>query len=193
MELWNSVQVRWTGPYAWPTFETLAGLPPIPKHPGIYLWTFEYQDGYIVYAAGITRRSMPIRFREHTKKYLKGDYTILDVTAISRGVRKEIWHGWGWTSEKSGDYEQRKCVLVAAGRRQLAAFRVFVADIGTAPRLLERIEAAIMNTLYKQQPPYCDIPDKGMMLASRWAWEQPIAAQFQSETKLFGLPPQIEI
>lgn len=192
-EAGDSMEVRWTGPYAWPAFEREAGLPAIPEHPGVYLWTSDYGDEYIVYAAGITRRSIPVRHREHTREYMTGEYTILDMAAMSRGVREEIWHGWGWTPEKRRLYERRKRDLVAAARHQLAAFRVFVADIGTAPRLLERIEAAIMNTLYEQPSPCCDIPDRGMMLAPRWESEEPIAARMQSEVEFLGLPSEIEI
>lgn len=193
MEFANAIGIEWTGPYAWPTYEAESDLPPIPKHPGIYLWVSEYQAGYIIYAAGITRRSIPTRLREHTAKYMTGDYTILDMTAMNCGVRKEIWHGWGWTPEKRKDYEERKDDLVAAARHQLAAFRIFVADVGTVPRLLERLEAAIMNALYREPPPYCDIPDRGMMLAPRWESEEPITVRFRSEVKLFGLPPDLEI
>jgi hypothetical protein len=193
MKSGNSINVHWTRPYAWPAFETETGLAAIPKHPGIYLWTAEYREGYIIYAAGITRRPLPTRFREHTQKYINGDYTILDMPAMSRGVREEIWQGWGWTPEKRRDYEERKDDLVAAARRQLTAFRVFVADVETTPRVLERLEAAIMNTLYVEQAPYCEVPDRGMMLAPRWESEEPITARFQGEVKLFGLPTVIEI
>lgn len=193
MEVIDSMEVRWGGPYAWPTFEAEADLPAIPVHPGIYLWTSEYVDDYIIYAAGITRRSIPVRLQEHTAKYMAGEYTILNMAAMSRGIRDEIWHGWGWTPEKRRDYEQRKCDLVAAARRQLASFRVFVADVGTAPRILERIEAAIMNTLYRQPSPCCDIPDRGMMLAPRWNSEEPIMVQMKSDVNFFGLPLEIEI
>lgn len=187
------MEVQWNGPYAWPKFEIDADLPAVPVHPGVYLWTFECGGDYIIYAAGITRRSVSVRLREHTRKYLTGEYTILDMSAMSRGVREEIWHGWGWTSEKRENYERRKCELVTAARCQLAAFRVFVADVGSAPRLLERIEAAIMNALYEQQSPCCDIPDRGMMLAPRWGSEESIMVRIKSEVKFLGLPSEIEI
>ena len=193
METANATEVAWTGPHAWPTFEGESALLPVPNHSGIYLWAFEYRSGYIIYVAGITRRSIPTRLREHTAKYMKGDYTILDMTAITRGVRKELWHGWGWIPEKRKEYEERKEDLVVAARRQLAAYRVFVADVGTAPRLLERLEGAIMNALYGEPPPYSEIPDKGMMLAPRWESEEPITARFRSDATLFGLPPEVEI
>ncbi len=189
----TAIDIEWIGPFAWPKFETESDLPAIPKHPGIYLMTSAYKTGYIIYAAGITRRPIPIRFREHTMKYLSGDYTILDMSVMKLGVRKEIWHGWGWTPEKRKDYERRENELAEAARKQLAAFRIFVANVGKMPRILERLEATIINTLYKDAPPFCDIPDRGMMLAPRWKSEIPITVFMHCAVKLHGIPQQLEI
>jgi hypothetical protein len=187
------MKVEWTGPYAWPTFEELSGLPAIPKHPGIYLWTAEYRTGYLIYAAGITRRPIPFRFKEHTAKYRQGEYTILDMKSMNCGIRKEIWHGWGWSPEKRKSYEERKTELIAAVKKQLSEFRIFVADVETIPRILERLEAGIMNVLYEGISPYCDIPDKGMRLSPRWECEQPIIVEFLRQVELFGLPIKMVI
>ena len=94
-----TIEATWDGPYSWPTYETENKLPPIPKIPGVYLQTFEYQGGYLIYAAGLTRRPAPRRFREHTHKYMNGEYTVLDIAAVQQGIRKEIWHGWGYAKE----------------------------------------------------------------------------------------------
>ena len=51
----------------------------------------------------------------------------------------------------------------------------FPADVGTPLRFLERILAAVMNRLYAQPPPFCDVPDRGMMLAPRRPSEEPMA------------------
>lgn len=115
------------------------------------------------------------------------------MSAMKRGVRKEIWHGWGWTPAKRKEYELRKNDLVEAVREQLAAFNIFVANMGKGPRILERLEAAIMNYLYRSAPPFCDIPDKGMMLAPKWVTESPIMVSMSCAAKLYGIPQQLEI
>ncbi|MGB9927424.1 MAG: hypothetical protein ACPK85_03335 [Methanosarcina sp.] len=112
---------------------------------------------------------------------------------MKHGVRKEIWHGWGWTPEKRKEYERRKSELMEAARKQLAAFHIFVEDVGTEPRILERLETTIMNTLYKSAPPFCDIPDRGMMLAPQWKSESPITAFMRCSVELYGIPEQLEI
>jgi hypothetical protein len=187
------IECTWTGPYGWPKFEIESNLSPIPRQPGVYLQTVEYQSGYLIYAAGLTRRSMPKRFREHTYKYMSGDYNVLDIDAMQQGVRKEIWHGWGWSTEKREEFEKQKSIIHKAVHKQLMGFRIFVTNVGTKPRILERIEASTMNTLYQQPSPFCDIPDRGMMLAPRWNTESPILVKNKCAVMLYGLPPFLDI
>lgn len=187
------VEIVWTGPYSWPHFETESNLPSIPNQPGVYLQAVEYQNGYLIYAAGLTRRSIPKRFREHTRKYMDGDYNVLDIVMMRQGVRREIWHGWGWSPEKRAEYEERRTIILGAVQEQLAGFRIFIADVGTEPRFLERLEASVMNSLYQQPPPLCDIPDRGMMLSPRWKSENPIVVKNACAVKLHGLPDCLQI
>jgi hypothetical protein len=188
----DKIDVEWRGVFGWPKF----GGKPIPKKPGAYLWTVEYQNGYLIYAAGITRRPMPERFREHTREYMNGIYNVLDIAAMKAGFRREIWHGL-WLGkhprEKLAEYKKRRLEIQEAARKQLAGFRIFTADIGVTPRILERLEAAIMDALDKQPMPLRDIPDRGMMLAPRWKLETPIIVKNKCSKVLYGLPDCLEI
>jgi len=143
-------------------------LEPITKLPGVYLQTFEYHDGYLIYATGITRRTIPMRFSEHTSKYLNGEYNVLDITAAHEGIRKEVWHGWGYARKHRAEFKKRKSEILNAVRKQLSGFRIFIAEVGKESRIYERLEASIMNSLYQQPLPFCDIPDRG-----RETWERP--------------------
>ena len=90
------MDVTWSGPYAWPGFEKINVLPPLPDHGGVYLQTFEHRDGrYVLYAAGITRQRFRRRFMQHNRAYLSGDYNILDPAEACNGVRSEnlAWLG----------------------------------------------------------------------------------------------------
>ncbi len=190
----KKIQLIWQGPFCWPKFDSASAAPfdlILVDACGIYLWTVEYCDGFLIYAAGITRRSFQERFREHTRHYLNGVYTIFDVIALQQGIRTELWHGF-WmkkrSTKKQKEYESRREEIVEAARNQLSVFRIFVAQVDPTPRILQRLEASIMNTLYTSAVPISEIPDRGMMLAPRWQSERPIIAKNIAPVKLHGLP-----
>lgn len=182
------MRLSWSGPHAWPGYER-DGLSLLPSHSGVYLWTFAHQDGFLLYAAGQTG-SLTERFRKHTSHYMSGDYTILDAAQAKNGIRFEIWHGWGWTTTKRAEYEQRRAELRDAARQQLAEFRIFVADVGPQKRTRERLEAAIMKRLYADGAP---LPDRGMYLAPRRNNEEPISVLNACASTLYGLAEQLVI
>jgi hypothetical protein len=184
------MEIIWTGPYGWPKYE--GQIPPVPLHAGVYLLTVEYRNGYLIYAAGLTRRPIRKRLTEHTRKYLCGDYNVLDIRALQNCVRKEIWHGWGWSREKRLRFRKQRIKIIEAVRRQLEGFRVFVSDSSPEERILERIEASIMNTLYQHRR-FCTIPDEGMWLARSLSSDKPISVTNKCPVKLHGLPAHMEI
>ena len=89
----KEMRVSWSAPHAWPKFETVTGLPPLPRRPGVYLWTFEYRDGYLIYLAGEMRQLFRNQHRQHRDKYMAGRYSIFDLVRAKNGVRSEAWHG----------------------------------------------------------------------------------------------------
>ena len=189
----TNLAVDFKGPFSWPKYEIENGLPSLPKHPGLYLQAADYKEGYVVYLAGLTRRPLIVRFKEHGNKYMKGEYSVLDMAAMRQGKRLEVWHGWGWTAEKRALFEHGQQFVTDAVHKQLRDFRIFVADVDTKGRILERLEAAIMMHLYNQPPPFCNIPDRGMHLSSRWKSESPITASVSASKKLYGLPEKFEL
>lgn len=187
------IVLHWKGPFSWPKFEFENGLPAIPKEPGLYIQSAEYNEGYIIYCAGISRRPIPDRFREHSRSYLKGDYNILDIDLMKQGIRKVLWQGWGWSDEKRNKFNSNKSSLQDAVNKQLSGFRIFTVDIGLEPRILERLEAKVMSCLYHSEYLYCELPDKGMKLLPRRDDEKRITVKNNCEKALFGLPLAFEI
>lgn len=187
------VEAVWKGPNFWPGYgERTIDF----DLPGLYLFTFPYDDGYLIYAAGITKRPIAKRLSEHTRKYLNGEYTVLDIDAIKTWKRIEHWHGLQWLKYPQHlvrEFETRKSEIVGLAKMQLSAYRLFVCHLQPDSRLLARFEAAIMNLLYIAKPPFCDIPDHGMMLAPRWEDESPIMVKNRCEYKLLCLPATMEI
>ena len=76
--------IHWTGPFSLPGYENINGLKSIPDLEGIYLFTFKYNDGFLVYSAGITN-STKRRLKTHIREYKKGNYTFETILSILDG------------------------------------------------------------------------------------------------------------
>lgn len=183
--------IEWEGPFSWPKYEEDTNLPSIPDVQGVYLLTFQFQDGYLLYSAGITN-STKKRLNAHTREYKKGNYTVLDVTAAKNGKRKEIWHGWGYAKTHREEFQAKKKRILEVVDRQLRAFRVFIAEISDE-RTRERLEAALMLNMYVSKEPWSELADRGMYLKERSNSEMPIETINRSEGKIYGLPEVLEI
>jgi hypothetical protein len=194
------IELRWEGLFRWPGHSFQGEAKSLDdammvSRCGVYLWTVEHCDGYLIYTAGITCRPFVKRFREHTRAYLNGVYTIFDVPSLREGIRKEIWHGFWFKKrsiEKQKAYESRADELRMAANELLLNYRVFVAPVDPMRRLLERIEAAIMQTLYAAIGPAAVRPDRGMALAPRWSKEQPVLVRNVAPVLLHGFPREFE-
>jgi hypothetical protein len=187
----DTIDITWEGPFAWPGFEAQASLPALPNSAGVYIQGFERHGGYVISGVGVTGRPVAVRLREHTRRFLNGEYTVLDVTAACRGVREEVWHGWGYARAHRDEFQVRRASIEDAVRRQMAAYRIFVADpapAGGESRLRERLEAALVDALYDQPPPLCDLPDRGTFQARRRRGELPVLVRSACSSLLHGLP-----
>ncbi len=194
------IELHWEGPFRWPRLhpdgDTISlDQTDFASSCGIYLWTVEHFDGFLIYAAGITRRPFAQRFREHTRAYRSGIYTIFDIPSLKQGIRQEIWHGFWFkhrSAEKQNEYDRRRSEIGLAADEQLSNFHIFVASTDPRPRILERIEASIISALYAATGPISVIPDRGMMLAPRWRSEAPILVRNAAPVLLHGLPAVLD-
>ena len=185
-------EVSWVGPLSWPGFEEANGVDGIPRDiQGVYVFTFKYRDGYLLYSTGISK-SIRKRFSSHTREYRKGNYNVLDVSSAERGERKEIWHGWGYAKQHQDEFIYNKELILSAVEDQLQSFRVFVAEIEDS-RKRERIEAAIMQGIYTSKEHWSELSDRGMFLKGRCNSEMPINLVNICSNKIYGLPNAIEI
>jgi hypothetical protein len=200
MDAPRSLDLHWQGPFVWPgvgskAFADLLDDTDIAMRCGVYLWTVEHAGGYLIYAAGITRRPFGKRFREHTRAYRSGVYTVFDTASLKNGVRTKVWPGF-WFKSRSAEmqraYEARADEIRHAAADLLANYRIFVAPMPPMARVLERIEAAIMYSLYAADGLAAVIPDRGMALAPRRRDETVICVHRISSVVLHGLPAEFE-
>ena len=129
---------------------------------------------------------------------MRGTYSVLDVAAMQRRVRKEIWPGiWDWTGKRSredqAEYYKHRTKVEDAARKQLQGMRVFVASLGHDRRLLARVESAIMRNLDKLPAPHCHTPAGHMSLSGRRESERPITLHIKCSVTIHGLTSRLEI
>ena len=184
-------ELYWEGPFSWTGYEMYNNLEVTPELEGIYLWTFNYKNGFLVYAAGITN-STQRRFRSHTNEYKKGKYTVMDINAAEKGERQEIWHGWKYAKEHQEEFNFRRTEIMKAVDEQLKSFRIFVVRVPDK-RVRERFEAAIMHNIYYCKEPWADLADRGMFLNGRYNSEMPIEIKNICNCLIYGLPETLEI
>lgn len=186
-------EIVWKGPFAWPTFSNEQALEILPDVCGVYLFTFNYKDGYILRSAGITT-STKRRFYQHKRAYMKGEYTVLDVNKAQSGIRREIWHGWQYAKKHPEEFMENKDAILKAVADELSAYRLFVAEVDDR-RMQERIESGIMQSVYCSKKPSSDLADHGSALRGRANNEIPINLHniIGCKAPIYGLPDIIEI
>lgn len=183
--------LNWKGPFSWPKFEEYNNQEEMKPTEGVYLWTFEFKECFLIYAAGITN-STKRRFATHTREYRKGNYTILDIDAAQKGIRKEIWHGWNYAKENQDEFIEKKEMILKSIEEQLKSFRIFIAEIPDK-RKRERLEAGIMQNIYISKDFWSELADRGMYLKGRYNSEMPIEIQNCCNHKIYGLKEFLEI
>jgi hypothetical protein len=180
--------IKWLGPFGWPKYE--GDLPPLPDVPGVYLITLKYKNGYKIAWPGWTARTMPERFRRHTRDHMRGLYSV-------RGVRNKIvWKGfWNWGGEEpsrkdKAEYRKGQPEINDAVRRWFKRSRIFVANIGNDDRYLRRLESAIIKYLHGQRKTRIEMQSSG-----RWEeeGERPITVHSKCAVKIHGLPSRLII
>lgn len=158
---------------------------------GVYLWTIEFCEGYLPYLAGHTMKSFHARFQEHTRLYFSGVYTVFDSGALRRGTKAKIWPGLWYLKDKrderQAEFRARYTELLPHISELLSLWRVFLAPLPTNRRVLERIEAAIMNSLYAGPPIVRDFPDRGMRLLPRRKAEEEVRIRVSAPALIYGL------
>jgi hypothetical protein len=191
------MRVEVLGPFAWLKSEGdhtpwLFDAPEA-RRCGVYLMTAATQAGWIIFWVGQTSRPFRERFATHSREFLAGTYNVLDATELQTGRRTVRWYGLWWrkgSPERYDEYLAQAGDVAVHTRALLRAARVFFIPLDPNKRILARIEAAIVNTLYAD-PNVGAILDKGYHLAPRWPTEPPAEIELIGTTFL-GLPEVLE-
>lgn len=117
--------------------QTAAGFP------GIYLWTIEHGEKYLINYVGITGRPISHRLQDHLAHYYRGDYTIYEPQLFIKGEKQVMYRPSGSILEFVPEF----LTLAPAIDSQIKTYRLFIAKAEGSKEWLERIESGIINKL----------------------------------------------
>jgi len=162
----------------------------VSRHSGIYLFTVQYNDGYLVYYVGETGKSFFERIKEHAIHYFGGNYRVYDPKAFKNAQKTLIWQGM-WqrdTKDRMPIYIDKCHALVPIIRDFLKLLDIFVAPFEAETRLRRRIEGAFARHLRQQPPPIGNFQDDDIRYIQRKRDETPIHVRISCSHKLHGMP-----
>jgi hypothetical protein len=156
---------------------------------GVYLWTYETEDGYIIDYVG-EASSIKDRFYQHLREQLNGRYSIYDPDSLRNGKREITWKGYHWRSDEYYrviEFISNSEKYMPKLEKMLEECRIFFAPIEGDELIRKRIEASILNemsrlVLYDRIKP---IPLQ--QIRQLQAGEVPVETKLVTDEKIIGL------
>ncbi len=187
------INLSWKGPFKWidPRSNGIFASPEGGLS-GIYVWAVPFQESYLAHYIGETKRSFCKRLVEHTKEYLSGAYRVYDPDLFLEGKKEALWEGmWGNGPErKIGIFFRKYPELAPQIQKFVSLFEIFLIPMKEEKRIVQRVEAAIANHLYKQEGVVGTFQDSGVMYYPRRDTEEPITVNIESSIPILGFPKE---
>jgi hypothetical protein len=165
----------------------------ISQRAGIYLWSVNIDDGFLVDYIGETGQSFSQRMKDHMIQCLGGNYRIWEPLLFSQGKKELIWNGL-WKKEVRDcmpDFVDNYIELAPKIKEYLELIRVFVAPFETTTRIRRRIEGAIASSLREQPSPIGTFFENDIRYNRRSVDEQPIEVSTSCSHRILGLKANI--
>jgi hypothetical protein len=186
--------IEWLGPFNWigPRGQSFF-VQPESSMAGVYLWTIQYNNSYLVYYVGETARCFRERIREHTKQYLSGAYNLYDPVEFARGDKRSIWKGMFCDKDglKIEEFFNRYFELSPQVYSFLKLIRLIVAPVNDEKRFLERLEGAISMRIKSAPGIVGQFQDDGVRYRPRRSDEEPILVKMKLSVSVMGLEQEI--
>ncbi|GEM_PF-4433417 len=137
---------------------------------------------------------------QHLTEFLNGGYEILDVERMIETEKVVRWRGgYYWGGARPAHWESiREFVaglpsLAGNIQRLLQTLHVLLGPVATDKRILERIEAALMASLFGSSPEQRVFYSKAMRLSPLKPQEQEVAVDLRFPCDVRGLPPKLVV
>jgi hypothetical protein len=192
----SAVTLEFSGAFSWLSSDPATSIfeAPAARAAGIYLWTVDTPDGYLIYYVGETGVAFRQRLHQHLSQQLAGMYHIYEPGLFAVGQKHALWRGMYGRDRESGlaAFVEYLPTLAPALVDFVRLMRFHLAPLTCHMRLRRRIEAALARHLSSQPGLVGSFQDMGIRYLPRRAGEEPIQVRCQSSVMLLGLPSHLE-
>jgi hypothetical protein len=192
----SAVSLEFSGPFSWLSSDLAPAIFEVAaaRTAGIYLWTVDTQDGYLIYYVGETGVEFRQRLHQHLSQQLAGMYHIYNPERFAFGHKHVLWRGLHGNDREPGlaAFVERLPTLAPALAGFVRLMRFHLAPLTCDTRLRRRIEAALALHVSSQPGLVGSFQDAGIRYLPRRAGEEPVEVLCMSSAVLLGLPARLE-
>jgi hypothetical protein len=160
---------------------------------GLYLWTVQFQGGFLINYVGETGTSFFQRMKDHMIQCMGGNYRVCDAELLLKGEKRILWNGM-WRKGTRGlvpVFVEKYVELAPKIKEYLTVLDVFVAPTQIGRRIRRRTEGSIAFSLREKPAPIGSFISEDVRYFGRKEDETPILVTISSSEKLLGLDYQI--
>lgn len=188
------LKIQFTGPYGLlGNHESILFDDPIGKCSGIYIWTAQMNDAFVIEYIGITTVSFAKRSMEHIINTFGGNYRICDSDKMKKAQEEILWPGFYRKKRAIAEFSEIYLDLAPSILNYLQTIKVFTATVGLERRVVERIEGALARYVWNQPQPASALLPKDVRYRKRKEDEEPIRVEIQCDREILGIPTEIEV
>ena len=193
----TGIVLEWQGPFE---FSSLAGRSIFSaeagKGRGIYAWGVETPNGLLPHYVGETDTSFSRRHLEHFKAYADGTYSTRNGELFGNGKEDVVFPGRYWKKGVpinhhqpfiDGFAEMAKHIVTMLG-----TIRIYVAELSTDQRTRRRVEAGLVDGLYRAPEEARSLFAKGYRTWRRRVSEDVILVDCANPPPIVGFPLSFE-
>ena len=154
--------------------------------PGIYLWTFFYNQCHRINKVGLANDSVALTHADHVAAFLRGDYAFHAAAGLEAGSLRRVY--------QPHEGVKRYIANAADLRAELRQLRVFFAPIETDAALRARIAAAIadhIKSLGGKAMEWFDAEQSGDIPKADAG--EPVSVQFYRPALIVNMPDELNV
>lgn len=182
------LEINFSGPYALlPNSDAVPLLlaDPAVWSPGIYMWTFLYNQAHRVNFVGVCTHSIAERHNDHLADYLAGRRTFYRAAGLEGGTLEPAY--------QPEDGSERFVAEFPAMMSQLCAVRIFAAPLDGPESLLERLGAGVVAHFQQLGGKAADWLDNDPITYNQDDYSEKLTVRFGRPEFIASMPDEMHL